>query len=123
MGEGIVSRKLKLGDAFAVLFVLIMALLITLLLPSQKNADTVHITTDENVYTYSLYEDRQIELTENGIELTVVIENGSVYVKESTCRDGICTSHGKINGKGCIVCLPARVVIETDSKEVDAIVG
>ncbi len=123
MGEGIVSRKLKFGDAFAILFVLLIAVLLIFILPKEKNADTVSITTSNNIHTYSLYEDRVISICENGIDLTVMIENGEVYVKDSTCRDGICKAHGKISQKGCIVCMPAGVVIETDSKEADAVAG
>ncbi len=123
MGEEIVSRKLKLGDFFAALFVLSVSFLLMLILPSDDGASTVSITIGNDVCTYSLYEERTINISENGIELTVVIENGSVYVSESTCRDGICRSYGKISGKGCIVCLPAGVVIETDFKEVDAVAG
>ncbi len=123
MGEGIVSRKLRLGDVFAVLSVLTLAVLIVLALPSSGSASTVRITSENGVQTYSVYEDRVIKLSENGIDITVVIDGGSVYVSDSTCRDGICKAHGKINGKGCIVCLPAGVVIETDSKEVDAVAG
>lgn len=122
MGEGIVSRKLKPGDVLAVLFVFSLAILLMLFLPS-TNGSVVKITTNDNVYTYSLYEDRIIELSENGIKLTVVIENGCVYVSDSECRDGICKAHGKIKDKGCIVCLPAGVVIETDGGEVDAVAG
>ncbi len=73
MGEGIVSRKLKPGDVLAVLFVFALAILLMLFLPS-TNGSVVKITTNDNVYTYSLYEDRIIELSENGIKLTVVIE-------------------------------------------------
>ncbi len=123
MGEGIVSRKLKAGDTFAVLFVLVAALLLIFILPQEGNADTVSIKTENAVHTYSLFEDRVISLSENGTELTVVIENGEVYVKESTCRDGICKAHGRISKKGCIVCLPAGVVIETDAKGDDAVAG
>ena len=122
MGEGIVSRKLKPGDVLAILFVLVIAVLLMFFLPS-SNGGVVKITTNDDIYTYSLYEDRIIELSENGIKLTVVIENGCVYVSDSDCRDGICKSHGKIKDKGCIVCLPAGVVIETDGGEVDAVAG
>lgn len=123
MGEGIVSRKLKAGDTFAVLFVLLVAVLLIFILPKEEKADTVSITTENTVHTYSLFEDRIISLSEKGIQLTVVIENGEVYIKDSTCRDGICKAHGKISKKGCIVCMPAGVVIETDAKGADAVAG
>lgn len=123
MGEGIVSRKLKFGDTFAALFVLLLAFAVMLLLPSDDKADTVRITSKDRIYTYSLYEDRTVELSQNGIDITVVIENGSVYVSDSTCRDGICRSCGKISKEGCIVCLPAQIVIQISSKGADVIAG
>ncbi|MCH5160968.1 MAG: NusG domain II-containing protein [Clostridiales bacterium] len=44
--------------------------------------------------------------------LTVVIEDGCVYVTGSTCRDGTCEHIGKISRAGqSIVCLPNEVVI------------
>ena len=44
--------------------------------------------------------------------LTVVIEDGCVFVKDSTCRDGTCEHTGKISRAGqSIVCLPAETVI------------
>lgn len=50
---------------------------------------------------------------ENGIRLSVVVENGSVYVEHSDCPDKICVNKGKISDAGdTIVCLPARTVVE-----------
>lgn len=50
---------------------------------------------------------------ENGIELTVIVSDGSVYVEKSECSDKICVKKGRISDSGdTIVCLPARVVVE-----------
>lgn len=49
----------------------------------------------------------------NGIRLTVVTENGAVYVEKSGCPDKICVHKGRIDRVGdTIVCLPARTVVE-----------
>lgn len=49
----------------------------------------------------------------DGIDLVIVVENGSVYVEHSDCPDKICEKKGRITNTGdMIVCLPARTVIE-----------
>lgn len=68
----------------------------------------VRIDADGNTYFYSLSEDREIALD----TLTVVIEDGKVYVKDSVCADKICEHTGKIDKVNqSIVCLPGNVVI------------
>ncbi len=123
MGESIVSKKLKFGDAFAALFVIALAFAIFAFLPKSNSGNTVYITTQNHKYAYSVFDDREVKLSENGIDLTVIISNGEVFVESSTCPDGICTSSGKLRKNGCIVCVPAKVIIELDSEEVDAVAG
>ncbi len=73
----------------------------------------VSVTVDGEKTEYSLAADREIKL-EN---LTVVIENGSVYVKNSVCPDKICEFMGKISRVNeSIVCLPSGVIITIDGK-------
>lgn len=123
MGEGVVSKKFRFGDAFAVLFVVILAFAVFILLPEKGAGDTVNITTQNGKYTYDISDERKIELSENGIEITVVISDGAVYVESSTCPDGICKLQGKLEKSGCIACLPAGVLIEVTSEGVDAVAG
>ncbi len=123
MGESIVSKKMKFGDAFAALFVIAFAFALLVFLPRDNSVNTVYITTQNSKYAYSVVDDRTVNLSENGIDLTVIISNGDVFVERSTCPDGICTSLGKIRKNGCIVCLPAKVIIELKSEEVDAVAG
>ena len=122
MGEDIVALKIKKGDVFAIFIVLIIAA-VTFFIPIEKSADKVNIKTDKASYVYSLNEDRRITLEENGITLTVVIENGEVYVENSTCRDKLCRKTPPISNSGCIVCLPARVVIQISNGGADALAG
>ena len=56
---------------------------------------------------------------------TVVIENGTVYMKDADCPDKLCEKTGKISKNGeTIVCLPHRVVVEIQGGEgnVDSLV-
>ena len=86
--------------------------------------NTVTVTVDGNSFgTYRLDENRTVEIRtgDNGENLNVlVIEDGRAYVKTATCPDGICASHRPIYRNGeSIVCLPHRVVITTDSVDLD----
>ncbi len=75
---------------------------------------------------YALADDRTVSLAARGVDLTVVIDGGEVYVASSTCPDGICRAHGHISRMGeSIVCVPAGVVISIAGGEtyVDGIVG
>lgn len=121
MSESIAEFKIKHGDVFAIFIVLLLA--VAVLLVPIGGGDSVCIRTDSKTYVYPLYEDRQIDLTENGVSLTVVIKEGSVYVSQTTCRDKICLHTQPIKDGGCIVCLPAHVSIEITDTEADAIAG
>lgn len=86
--------------------------------------NTVTVTVDGSPFgTYRLDENRTVEIRtgDNGENLNVlVIEDGRAYVKSATCPDGICASHKPIYRNGeSIVCLPHRVVITTDSVDLD----
>ena len=89
----------------------------------------VKITLDGKEYgTYSLDEDREIEIkTDNGNN-KVVIHDKNVEMKEADCPDKYCVKQGEINKtRQNIVCLPHKIVVEiisTDSSkqnEADAI--
>lgn len=109
---------LKKADIIPIAAVLAAAVILIFVF-SAKPSNTVRITCAGCVYEYPLSENRTIELEENGISLTVVIENGSVRVEKSTCRDQICVhTHA-----GNIVCMPARVVITLEDGEYDYVAG
>lgn len=89
----------------------------------------VKITLDGKEYgTYSLDEDREIEIkTDNGNN-KVEIHDKSVEMKEADCPDKYCVKQGEINKiRQNIVCLPHKIVVEIISadsskqNEVDAI--
>lgn len=109
---------MKKADIIPIAAVLLAALL-TALAFAAKPGDTVRITCDDSVYEYPLNENRTVELEENGVALTVVIENGSVRVEKSTCRDQICV-HTHSNS---IICMPAHVVITVEGGEYDYVAG
>ncbi len=52
--------------------------------------------------------------------LTVVIEDGGVYVKSAVCPDKLCERKGRISRGGeAIVCLPGNVSVEISGEEYD----
>lgn len=69
---------------------------------------------EETVMKLPLDKDCRREITGyGGIRLTIVVENGSVYVEASECPDKICVRKGRINDIGdTIVCMPARTVVQ-----------
>ena len=79
----------------------------------------VKITLDGKEYgTYSLDEDREIEIkTDNGNN-KVEIHDKSVEMKEADCPDKYCVRQGKINKiRQNIVCLPHKIVVEIISAD------
>lgn len=78
---------------------------------------TAVVTVDGEEYaTLSLDEDTVLEVnTERGYNL-VVVENGSVYVKEADCPDKTCVKSGEATELKTVVCLPHRLTVSIDNK-------
>ena len=90
------SKKLTKADAF----IIIAAVLAALLLLSSKlftsgEDMSLSVICDSGEYSYSLDENRKIELISGGIRVNIVIKNGSAYIESSECPNKICC------GKGC----------------------
>jgi hypothetical protein len=61
---------------------------------------------------YPLSQNDCFEIVSQGITLSVVIEDGAAYVKESTCPDGVCRSTRSISKSGeTVLCAPAGVTL------------
>lgn len=81
---------------------------------SSGNALNVVIRQNGKPYgTYSLSKDREIHIKNGKQENVVRIQNGSVLMEKSTCKNQVCVDEGKISRAGqSIICLPNRVVVE-----------
>lgn len=96
---------------------ILIAILTTLsLLPltNQTQGETVRITKNgEKAREIAITIDSEIRIeTPEGFNI-VKIEDGTVYVTESNCRDQICVKSKKISNAGeSIACLPHRLLIE-----------
>ena len=108
------SRPLKLIDIILMSLVLVIALAWAII-PyfSSPAGNTVQITVNGQMSEYSLDSNRKIQLD----GLTVVIENGQVFVSETDCDDKVCQHTGKISKVNqSIVCLPKNIVIKVTGK-------
>ena len=88
-----------------------------------KDADTVRITVYGKLFCEKPLSDNcEIDIYGKN---TVVIENGSVYMKKASCPDKLCIHQGKVwDSSKKIICLPNKVIIEVIKKtEIDTVVN
>lgn len=80
---------------------------------SGGRADEVKVSVNGKVMgEYSLDTDRSIEI--NGTN-TLMIKDGKAFMLEANCPDKLCIKQGDIDKNGgSIICLPNKVVIETE---------
>lgn len=85
----------------------------------QSSGDLLTITADGEVFgTYSLLEDREITVEQNGHINKVTISNGNVSMSFSDCRGQDCVNHSEISLTGeNIICLPNKVVLEISGRQ------
>ena len=102
------------NDVILIFAVLLVAVVIGLLLAlTGKEGDTVTVTVNGAPYgSYSLYENRTVEIVTEAGTNRLVIKNGEAFVEAASCPDGICVAHRPIKStRESIVCLPHGVVI------------
>ncbi len=100
---------------FIIFVVIIGALLFNHFYFSQKAA-YVKITVNNQVYrTVPLEIDQTIKISDKNM---IVINHGSVHMKDATCPDKLCIKQGTISKNGeQIICLPNQVVIAIVSNQ------
>lgn len=110
-----IKDYIRKADIILFIAIMIIGLSVTAFLAMYKSdGDKVHITLRGELYgTYSLLQDKTIEI-QNGDDLnTVVIKDGAVSVKSSNCHNQVCVKHAEIHQSGeSIICLPHRLVVE-----------
>ncbi len=115
---------IRLFDVIVIAAVLFLALAIWLFpLIFSDEGDTVALTVGDKTEYFSLSSDTRREITSEGVSLLLCIENGEVWIEQSTCPDGVCINSGKISREGeIIVCAPAKVSVKiATGGEIDAI--
>ena len=108
---------IKKADIVLFLIIVILGLAISFWsIAGSSQGDTVIIKAGGELFgTYNLDENREININDTN---TVVIENGTVYMKDSTCKNHVCIDTGKISEtKDSIVCLPNKVVVTIESNK------
>lgn len=111
-------HKLR-NDIILILILLFICISIFLfyIFTSQEDNLEVIIYSDNQVYkVLDINENQTIEVS--GVK--IVIASGYVYVESSTCPDQICVHQHKIKASGqTITCLPNKVFVKIEGKEVD----
>ena len=119
---------LRIGDVLLMLFLLLLAVFLFFLpfmAQQAQNAEIVIAQTGE-IRTVSLNTDATYEISSRGINLTVQVKDGTIFVAGADCRDGICRATLPISRAGqSIVCAPAGVVVRITGEEalVDGVSG
>ena len=103
---------MKKGDFIIIAIVVIAVILSAFAFVSFDDASRVIIKQNNKiVYDQSIDQNAAFNTGTN----LVVIEDGAVYVKEATCKNGDCVKLGKITKKGeSIICLPNKVIVEIE---------
>ena len=104
---------MKKKDFILIIFLIFIAVSVLLFCHfTGEKGETVSISKDNKiVQTVSLYEDTQIDLGSNTIE----IKDSKVFIVRADCHNQICVKHKAISKKGeSIVCLPNKVIVEIE---------
>ncbi|MCD7847100.1 MAG: NusG domain II-containing protein [Oscillospiraceae bacterium] len=110
------KHKLKSDLLLFIAIALVAGLLLTLTAALKSDGSTVVITLNGTTYTEADLS-KNVEISVDGL-LTVIIEDGEVWVVDSTCPDGLCEKSGSISKSGeSIVCLPCGVVVKITADE------
>lgn len=113
--------EIKIKKADIVFICILVAIILLSMIPMFSNEES---TVDSEV---AVYIDGELELTHplnSNTEIhlnnigTVVIKDGYVYIKDSSCKDKLCEHFGKISRSyQSIICLPNKTVIKISSAE------
>lgn len=115
-------HRIKKGDVLLLAVYLAAALLI-LLSPvfrsvfsraETNNTSVLEVRVSGELYgTYDLSQDQNIRIQNRYGSNVLVIQNGSVFMESSDCKNQICVKTGAIHTPGqMIVCLPHRLSAE-----------
>lgn len=109
------KRKLITGlDLLIVTAVLVVAVFLFFAFSgSDIGTKAVVLVENEEVYVLSLTQNAEkLIKTDYGYNKVIVL-NGTCYVDDADCRDGICVNRGKISKvRESIVCLPHKLIVE-----------
>ena len=118
------ALKLKKGDIIAVLFAVLLTAAAFIPYFSRSRGGLVSVSLNgEQIALLDLHEDTEYPV-HGDFDATVVIHNGKVCVKNSTCPGKDCENCGEISAAGAsIVCLPNRLTVTVSGGDTDAVIG
>jgi hypothetical protein len=98
----------------AIISITTLIIMITTSIKTNQPTTTVKITINGKEYsTYPLNQDQTIQIKNDYGENTIIISQGSVYMKSATCPDQICVKHSPLpQSTTPIICLPHKLVVE-----------
>lgn len=108
---------IKKGDVGILMIALIVTGVLWLYTRKREEGEFVYVTVKGETTIYSLDKDSVVSLKE-GMENsnTIVVENGTVFMKNANCLDQICVHHKAISKDGeTIICLPNQVFVTIKS--------
>lgn len=120
------KKLLTKKDVIFIVCLVVIGFAFALISHFTSKGETAAVRVDgEIVEKIDLTDTEYYEKTFNGV--TVVRENGEVYIKSSTCPDKVCVRAGKLQKSGeSAICVPNRVSVEIVSEKsnnVDALTG
>ena len=109
---------MKKADLFAYLCIVLLFAALLLFPRSEQEARYVTVYTAEAIYQYPLSKEQTVTVESNGLSLTLVISEETVFVQRSDCPDGVCVNtHPAVRCGDTVLCVPAGVRIEITAKE------
>lgn len=114
-------RWFRWGDAIPAVAVLLIAVLMLVPWASSAAGAVVKVQTPDGTEYLSLAENREVSVEGRGYRLTLVVQDGQVYVREATCPDQVCRHTGAISRTAqSIACVPAAVIVTVEGAAEDA---
>lgn len=114
-------QKRRRNDIFLLLGILLAVALFGLIfaLTRKEGAYAAVIKNGTEIARYSLAEERQVPIAEDGtVTNLLVIKGGKAQITEAICPDQICVEHRPVSKVGeTIVCLPEELVIKIVASE------
>ncbi len=125
-GDAVFRTHVGFRDLIAAVAVVALAvLLLCLPLFFAEEGRILVISTPDGNAEYDLSVPQEIRIASRGIELVIVIENGTARVASSTCPDGICLVGTLSRGGDTVICAPAgvRLLVKGGDGDVDFVAG
>lgn len=115
-------KVIRKADILLFILLVCLGLAITWLSFAHSNTgQKVRVTVDGELYgTYSLEEDRTVEISRNNHINKITIKDGQVQMSASSCKNQICVKEGSVSKTNqSILCLPNKVMVEITGEEAD----